>query len=141
MLSGCLETHIATPTPAPTADLRSGAKGSREVVRKGSREVVLKPAVTYKMSSILVCSKIIGQRSAQRHVLRDWRIVALEENGGKLTFLDLFQGINLNLLSCLKTSLAVELSQLKESDFQMVPLHVQVGQAVPIFGKFVKTSS
>ena len=56
-------------------------KGSREVVRKGSREVVLKPAVTYKMSSILVCSKIIGQRSAQRHVLRDWRIVALEESG------------------------------------------------------------
>ena len=50
---------------------------------KGSREVVLKPAVTYKMSSILVCSKIIGQRSAQRHVLRDWRIVALEENGGE----------------------------------------------------------
>ena len=41
----CLETHIATPTPAPgpTADLRSGAKGSREVARKGSREV---PAVS-----------------------------------------------------------------------------------------------
>ena len=36
----CLETHIATPTPAPgpTADLRSGAKGSREVA--------LKPAVS-----------------------------------------------------------------------------------------------
>ena len=60
------------------------AKGSREVVRKGSREVVLKPAVTYKMSSILVYSKIIGQRSAQRHVLHDWM--------GELTFLDLFQG-------------------------------------------------
>ena len=42
----CLETHIATPTPAPTADLRSSAKGSREVARKGSREVVLNPAVS-----------------------------------------------------------------------------------------------
>ena len=43
----CLETHIATPTPAPgpTADMRSGAKG-RAVARKGSREVVLKPAVS-----------------------------------------------------------------------------------------------
>ena len=41
----CLETHIATPTPAP-ANLRSGAKGGRVVARKGSREVVLKPAVS-----------------------------------------------------------------------------------------------
>ena len=75
--------------------------------------MVLKPAVTYKMSSILVCSKIIGQHSAQRHVLRDWTIVALEENGGELTFLDLFQGITNHQfdheesLSCLKTLLAV----------------------------------
>ena len=62
----CMLT-LPHPVPAPTADLRSGAKGSREVV--------LKPAVTYKMSSILVYSKIIGQqRSAHRHVLRDWRI-------------------------------------------------------------------
>ena len=30
---------------------------------------------------------------SKAYVLRDWRIVALEENGGELTFLDLFQGI------------------------------------------------
>ena len=100
------------------------------------------------MSSILVCSKIIGQRSAQRHVLRDWRIVTLEENGGELTFLDLFQGIRNHQFDHEEpfvmpkdfagSPLNCELGQLKESDFQMVPLHVQVGQAVPIFGKFVK---
>ena len=35
----------------------------------------------------------MGRRSCFCHVLRDWRVVALEDNGGDLTFPELFKGI------------------------------------------------
>lgn len=98
--------------------------------------------------SLLVCSKVIGQRSSFSQVLRDWRILALEDNGGSLTFLDLFKGIEEHRFDqeesftmpseFVGSPLMCELGPVKESDFQSVPLHVKVGEAVPVFGKYVK---
>ena len=43
--------------------------------------------------NLLVSTKIVGQRGSSRTLLRDWRIVCLEEDGADITFLDLFNGI------------------------------------------------
>ena len=43
--------------------------------------------------SLLVSTKIVGQRGSAKTLLRDWRIVCLEENGSDITFIDLFNGI------------------------------------------------
>ena len=130
MLTTSLYIHIATPTPVPTctADLRSGAKLRQQrsgaklrQQRSGAKascdiQDVQHPGVL-KNHWPTFCSKACI-------VLRDWRIVALEENGG---FLDLLQGIrNHHEESFVMpkdfsgSPLKCELGQLKESDFQMV---------------------
>ena len=43
--------------------------------------------------NLLVSTKIVGQNGASRRLLRDWRIVFLEESGADISFLDLFNGI------------------------------------------------
>ena len=36
------------------------------------------------------------------------------------------------------SSLMCEMGQMRNGDFQSIPLHVKVGEAVPVFGKYVK---
>ena len=98
----------------------------------------------------LVSTKIVGKRGAARKVLRDWRIVALEENRGALTFLDLhvFTGVvnrhfdkhgSLVLPGdFIGRPLLCQLAPTKNGDFQDVPLHVKVADAVSVFGIYVR---
>ena len=90
------------------------------------------------MMSLLVSSKLVGRRSSFCHVLRDCRVVALEDNGGDLTFLDFFDETFNMPSEFVGSSLMCEMGQMRNADLQSIPLHVKVGEAVPVFGKYVK---
>ena len=98
--------------------------------------------------SLLVSTKIVGQRGSCRVLIRDWRIVSLAENGD-ITFTDLFKGILARQFDAHDTFLlpsefldqpvTCELAPTKvSSEFQQVPLHVKVAEATPVFGIYIK---
>ena len=105
-------------------------------------------ACHFAVMSLLVSSKLVGRHSSFCHVLRNWRVVALEDNGGDLTFLDFFKGIQehrfdpdetFNMPSeFVGSSLMCEMEQMRNGHFQSIPLHVKDGEAFPVFGKYVK---
>ena len=99
--------------------------------------------------NLLVSTKIVGQKGSARTLLRDWRIVCLEENGSDLTFIDLFNGLITHRFDVRDTftlppefvnqPVTCELAPVKvSSDFQQVPLHVKVADATPVFGIYIK---
>ena len=90
------------------------------------------------MMSLPVSSKLVGRRSSFCHVLRDWRVVALEDNGGDLTFLDLFKGVEehrfdetFNMPS--EFVVMCEMGQVRNADLQSIPLHVKVWRSSSCF--------
>ena len=98
--------------------------------------------------SLLVCSKVVGRQRKARTLLRDWRIVSLGERGEELSFTDLFTGIvehrfdpseTLSLPSVYTGQpILCEIGQSKSGDFQTVPVHVQVAEAVALFGIYIQ---
>lgn len=85
--------------------------------------------------SLLLCSKVVGQHSAIKCVLRDWRIIALE-NGGDLTFLDCLKEWKYWFDNFTVPGEFTDSPLIWQCDFQNILLHVKVGQTVPIFVKF-----
>ena len=99
--------------------------------------------------NLLVSTKIVGQRGSSRTLLRDWRILCLEEDGADISFLDLFNKI----MACrfdehdtivlppefVDQPVTCELAQtMVSSDFQQVPLHVKVFNTMPVFGIYIR---
>ena len=101
--------------------------------------------------NLLVSTKIIGHQGLSKTLLRDWRIVCLEENGANITFLDLFDGILTHQFDkedtfvlppeFINKTVTCELAPTKvSSDFQQVPLHVKVADATTIVGIYIRYS-
>lgn len=116
--------------------------------RPGARALMQLKVVEECMMALLVSTKIVVRRGGSRQCLRDWRIVALDDNGADVTFLQLFTGLvshtfDRNDPLLLSEDLAgkplnCQLAPAKSGDFQDVPLHVKVADAVPIFGIYVR---
>ena len=98
--------------------------------------------------NLLVSTKIIGHQRLSKTLLRDWRIVCLEENGANITFLNLFDGILTHQFDkegnfvlppeFVNKPVICELAPVKvSSDFQQVCLHTKVADATLIVGIYI----